>query len=103
MPTTEDISTRLRAARKQHGLSQRRLARQSGVSNATISLIEKGDLNPTVSTLFKILSAFPMSITEFWESDHPNTNDMKRAWTVVRSESIWTTKLRVSSSKDAWN
>jgi transcriptional regulator with XRE-family HTH domain len=70
MPTSEDIGTRLRAARKQHGLSQRRLARQSGVSNATISLIEKGDLNPTVSTLFKILSAFPMTITEFWESDH---------------------------------
>ena len=69
MATTEDISTRLRAARNQYGLSQRRLARQSGVSNATISLIEKGNLNPTVSTLFKLLSAFPMTITEFWETD----------------------------------
>ena len=69
MATTEDISTRLRAARNQYGLSQRRLARQSGVSNATISLIEKGNLNPTISTLFKILSAFPMTITEFWETD----------------------------------
>ena len=69
MATTEDIGTRLRAARNQHGLSQRRLARQSGVSNATISLIEKGSLNPTISTLFKLLAAFPMTITEFWETD----------------------------------
>jgi transcriptional regulator with XRE-family HTH domain len=66
MAATEDMSTRLRAARNHYGLSQRRLARQSGVSNATISLIEKGSLNPTISTLFKLLAAFPMTITAFW-------------------------------------
>ncbi len=67
MQTAEDIGARLRAVRKRYALSQRQLAKRSGVSNATISLIEKGKLNPTVSTLFKLLSAFPIPITEFWE------------------------------------
>lgn len=53
--------------RKRYGLSQRQLAKRSGVSNATISMVEKGSLNPTISTLFKLLSAVPISITEFWE------------------------------------
>lgn len=62
----EDLATRLRLARTRYGLSQRKLAKQSGVSNATISLIEKGRYNPTVGTLFKLVSALPMSIAEFW-------------------------------------
>ncbi len=69
MQTAEDIGARLRAVRKNHDLSQRKLAKRSGVSNATISMIENGALNPTVSTLFKLLSAFPISITDFWEDD----------------------------------
>ena len=65
----EDVGKRLRLVREQFGISQRTLARQSGISNATISLIENGNLNPTVSTLFKLLDAFPISITAFWEND----------------------------------
>ncbi len=63
------VATRLRIARQRYGLSQRKLAAMSGVSNATISLIEKDQLNPSVGTLFKIVSAFPMSMTEFWEAE----------------------------------
>lgn len=69
MDTAEEVGNRLRAVRRQYGLSQRQLAKRSGVSNATISLIEKGELNPTVSTLVKLLSAFPMTVVEFWETD----------------------------------
>jgi transcriptional regulator with XRE-family HTH domain len=49
----QDIGGRLRLVREQLGLSQRQLARQSGVANATISQIEAGKLNPTVSLLKK--------------------------------------------------
>lgn len=63
----EDLGTRLRLARRRYGLSQRKLAKASGVSNATISLIEKGRYNPTVGTIFRLLSALPMSIAEFWD------------------------------------
>ena len=48
------------------GLSQRQLARQSGVANATISQIEAAKLNPTVSMLKRILDGIPISLGEFF-------------------------------------
>ncbi|MBW2391136.1 MAG: cupin domain-containing protein [Deltaproteobacteria bacterium] len=44
-----DIGTRLRRVREGRALSQRALAKTSGISNATISLIESGKLNPSVA------------------------------------------------------
>ena len=45
------------------------LARLSGVANATISQIEAGRLNPTVSMLKKVLDGFPISMAEFFSGD----------------------------------
>ena len=65
----EHIGRRLKAIRTQRGLSQRQLARVSGVANATISQIEAGRLNPTVSMLKKVLDGFPISLAEFFADD----------------------------------
>ena len=69
----EAIGERLKELRRRHGLSQRELARQSGVANATISLIENGKLNPTVSMLKKVLGGVPVRLSEFFsdEADAP--------------------------------
>ena len=56
------------------GMSQRHLARLSGVANATISQIEAGRLNPTVSMLKKVLDGFPMSMSEFFADDFEMTD-----------------------------
>jgi transcriptional regulator with XRE-family HTH domain len=61
-----DIGQRLKSIRTGLTLSQRQLARQSGVANATISQIEAGKLNPTVSMLKKVLDGFPISLGEFF-------------------------------------
>ncbi len=45
----------LRRLRKKAGLSQRELARLAGVSQSLIAKIEKGEVNPRISTLIKIL------------------------------------------------
>ena len=58
----QEIGARLRAIRQRLRLSQRQLARQSGVANATISQVEAGKLNPTVSMLKRILDGVPMSM-----------------------------------------
>ncbi len=63
------IGSRLRQIRTSRGLSQRQLARDSGVANATISQIEAGKLNPTVSMLKKVLDGIPMSLSEFFVDD----------------------------------
>lgn len=62
----QEIGRRLREVRERLALSQRQLARQSGVANATISQIEAGKLNPTVSMLKRILDGVPISLGEFF-------------------------------------
>ena len=61
-----EIGARLRRIRESRGLSQRQLARQSEVANATISQIEAGKLNPTVSMLKKVLDGIPIGLGEFF-------------------------------------
>ncbi len=70
----QGIGQRLRELRQRHRLSQRQLARQSGVANATISQIESGKLNPTVSMLKKVLDGIPIRMSEFF-SDKPEMPD----------------------------
>ena len=65
----EDIGFRLRDLRTAHGLSQRRLAVRSGVSNATISLIENGRTDPSTGLLKRILDALGVSFAEFFAHD----------------------------------
>jgi transcriptional regulator with XRE-family HTH domain len=62
----QEIGRRLKEIRTRLGMSQRHLARVSGVANATISQIEAGRLNPTVSMLKKVLDGIPMSMSEFF-------------------------------------
>lgn len=64
-----DIGHRLRTARKVRNLSQRELARKSGVTNGLISQIEQNQTNPTISSLKRILDAVPMSLSEFFSDE----------------------------------
>jgi len=66
-----DVGTRLRRLREQHNLSQRELARRAGVTNATISLIEKNKNSPSVASLKKVLDGLPMSLAEFFALELP--------------------------------
>lgn len=61
-----EIGQRLKNIRTGLKLSQRALARQSGVANATISQIEAGKLNPTVSMLKRVLDGIPVGLGEFF-------------------------------------
>jgi len=65
----QEIGARLKLIREQLELSQRQLARQSRVANATISQVESGKINPTVSMLKKILDGIPMGLGEFFSDD----------------------------------
>ncbi len=65
----DDLGLRLKALRQKRGLSQRRLAQISGVSNATVSLIEHGRTDPSMGLLRKILDALGMSFAGFFAAD----------------------------------
>ena len=68
-----DIGSRLRHLRIAHKLSQRELARRTGVPNSTISLIESNASNPSVGALKRILDGIPIGLAEFvaFEPDRP--------------------------------
>jgi len=61
-----DLGNRLRYVRTQHGLSQRQLAKRTGVTNSTISLIESNQSNPSVGALKRILDGIPIGLAEFF-------------------------------------
>lgn len=67
-----DVGLRLKMVRLRHQLSQRALAKQAGVANATISLIESGNTSPSVSALKRILAGIPMTLAEFFSDELPN-------------------------------
>ena len=66
---TIDIGPRLRNLRLGRRMSQRALARRSGISNATISLIESGKLNPSVATLKSILDGLKTDLSAFFAEE----------------------------------
>ncbi|AVA25708.1 cupin domain-containing protein [Rhizobium sp. NXC24] len=63
---TVDIGNRLRHLRIAHNLSQRELAKRTGVPNSTISLIESNASNPSVGALKRILDGIPIGLAEFF-------------------------------------
>ncbi len=64
-----DIGAHLRQVREKNGLSQRALAKRTGISNATISLIESGKLNPSVAVLKQILEGVQLDLASFFAEE----------------------------------
>lgn len=61
------VGKRIRELRTQSGLSLRALAEISNLSTNAISLIERGDNSPTVSSLHNLATALGVPITAFFE------------------------------------
>ncbi|MCY0096760.1 cupin domain-containing protein [Hoeflea ulvae] len=71
-----NIGQRLKAVRLAQHLSQRELARKSGVTNGMISQIEGNSTSPSVSSLKRILDAIPMSMSEFFSNETHNARQV---------------------------
>ncbi|WP_369681691.1 cupin domain-containing protein [Shimia sp. CNT1-13L.2] len=64
-----DVGGRLKALRKQFGMSQRKLAEAAGVPHGQISMIETNRSSPSVASLRKILGGFGVTMSEFFEPE----------------------------------
>lgn len=71
MGSKPTVGPRIREIRMKKGLSLRALAELSGLSTNAISLIERGDNSPTVSSLHNLATALGVPITAFFEQ-HPD-------------------------------
>jgi transcriptional regulator with XRE-family HTH domain len=64
-----DIGVTLRKLREERDLSIRALARESGISANALSMIERGRSSPSVSTLYKVVEALGVPITNIFRSE----------------------------------
>ena len=66
--TTVNVAQQIRKLRERRNLSQRALAEASGLSRNTLSLLERGQTSPTVSTLKRIAKALGVDLHAFFDS-----------------------------------
>jgi transcriptional regulator with XRE-family HTH domain len=69
MDKRSKLGSRLRAVRKERSLTQRELASRAGVSSNAISLIERGEISPSVSTLQNLATALQVKMSYFFDED----------------------------------
>lgn len=81
-----NVGQRIRTFREQQGLSLRTLAEQCGLSVNAISLIERGETSPTVSSLHQLATALGVPITSFFEDEQDEAIVFVRPSTRLRSE-----------------
>lgn len=66
--TTVNVARQIRILRKRRDLSQQALAEASGLSRNTLSLLERGQTSPTVSTLKRLAVAMGVDINAFFNT-----------------------------------
>ncbi len=66
-----DVGEVLKRLRQEKGMSLRMLAAKSGLSANALSMIERGRVSPSVSTLYKLADALGVSITAFFNLESP--------------------------------
>lgn len=75
-PLFIDLGARVKTLRSKRRLSQRKLAKLSDLSPATISLIERNEISPSASTLIRLSKALRVHITALFDPDHSHPVDL---------------------------
>ena len=84
---TNQVGMRLRSLREAQGLSLRALAERCGLSTNAISLIERNENSPTVSTLQRLAIALNVPITDFFQEETKQTVVCIKRATGLRTQS----------------
>jgi transcriptional regulator with XRE-family HTH domain len=71
------LAKRVAAARLRAGLTQAQLAEASGVTDETISRIERGFYEPAVSTLFQLAEALDVSVDQLARDSEKERGDAR--------------------------
>jgi transcriptional regulator with XRE-family HTH domain len=82
------LAQRVRALRKQHGLSLAQLAERSGVSRSMISLIEREETSPTAVVLNKLAGALNVSLAALFADDDAKAGQAPLAR--FAAQQLWT-------------
>jgi len=83
-----DLGLRLRWLRQLHSMSQRELASRAGLTHSNVSLIEQGQVSPSVKSLTRLLDAIPISLVQFFSLDIHDPDSALPAGRVVRAHKL---------------
>ena len=73
--TSVDVAHQLRQLRDAQQMSLRALAKRSGLSANALSMIERGRVSPSVSTLYKVAGALGVPMSRFF-GEQPTLQDI---------------------------
>src|SRR6186997_2161246 len=76
---TSSIGGRVQALRREHRYSIRKLADVAGVSASLISDVERGKVEPSISTLKRVADALGTTLTYFFSEPHAQNGRVVRA------------------------
>ena len=97
---TEQVGNRIRALRKQRGLSQEKLALKAGIDRTYLAGIETGKRNATLLSLEKVAIALDISMRDFSTSKKKLTISNKYGILLYARPpggSLWQTKPTIST------
>ncbi|WP_342600177.1 helix-turn-helix domain-containing protein [Psychrobacillus sp. FSL H8-0483] len=75
----EEVGKRIRYLRRLQGLTSEELARLAGVSQSMISQIERGQVSPSLETLWKLSHSLKVPVFSFFETEVSNAVTISRA------------------------
>ncbi|MBN9623766.1 MAG: cupin domain-containing protein, partial [Actinobacteria bacterium] len=98
----DSIGARLAELRKEHRYSIRKLAERAGVSASLISDVERGKVEPSISTLKRLSDALGTTLTFFFSEPAEQTGRVVRAGerVVLRGGEDATNELRSAIETD---
>lgn len=86
MDIKDTVAKNIKAAREAKHLTLDMAAAATGVSRSMLIQIEKGDVNPTISVLWKIANGYKVSFTALMESAPRQATVMRGAEAAVMEE-----------------
>lgn len=86
MNILSSVAANLKAIRTGKHLTLEEASRLTGVSRSMLSSIEKGDVNPTISVLWKIAEGYRVKFTSLIESEQAGSTVIRAADTVPLTE-----------------
>lgn len=82
----QNISVNLKKIRLARGYSLDLVAEQTGVSKSMLGQIERGEANPTIGTLGKIVSGLRVELSDLVETPQESVYPVCREWLVPTKE-----------------
>lgn len=73
MDINQTVAANVRRAREVRGLTLEAAAALTGVSRSMLAQIEKGDVNPTITVIWKIAGGYKVSFTSLVETQEEGT------------------------------